>query len=109
MQHSLIRNSVGKLFVTVIEAADLLASDPNGKSDPFCVVKLGDAQEQATKVINNTLNPRWNQTVSEESASLSDHTSSFLSWQMDFVVTDLDNSTLEVTVFDRDLFSPNGE
>ena len=54
---------MGKLFVTVVEAADLLASDPNGKSDPFCVVKLGESQEQATPVISNTLNPRWNHTV----------------------------------------------
>lgn len=28
---------------------------------------------------------------------------------MDFVVTDLSKSVLELTVFDSDLFSPNGE
>lgn len=58
-----MRASIGKVFVTVVEAADLMASDPNGKSDPFCVVKLGESQEQATPVVNNCLNPRWNHTV----------------------------------------------
>ena len=63
MRQTLVRSSIGKVFVTVVEAADLLASDPNGKSDPFCVVKLGESQEQATPVVNNCLNPRWNHTV----------------------------------------------
>ena len=53
----------GKLLVTVIRAADLIAS-ADGKSDPFCVVKIGENQESATPVINNDLNPVWNYTVS---------------------------------------------
>ena len=56
--------SVAKVYVTVVEAADLLASNANGKSDPFCVVKLGESQELATPIIMGTLNPRWNHTVS---------------------------------------------
>ena len=63
MRQTIVRSSIGKVFVTVVEAADLMASDPNGKSDPFCVVKLGESQEQATPVVNNCLNPRWNHTV----------------------------------------------
>ena len=55
-----LKDSVGRLKVKIVEAADLLASDPNGKSDPFCVVKLGDMQEQKTEVIAATLNPKWN-------------------------------------------------
>ena len=58
-----LKDSVGVLKVKVVEAADLLASDPNGKSDPFCVVKLGDMQELKTDVIPTTLNPKWNCTV----------------------------------------------
>ena len=46
-----------------MEASDLQATDPNGKSDPFCVVKLGEMQEQSTPVIQATLSPRWNYTV----------------------------------------------
>ena len=54
----------GKLFVTVVEAADLIASSADGKSDPFCVIRVGDNQEAATPVIKNELNPKWNYTVS---------------------------------------------
>lgn len=54
--------SRGKLFVTVIRGADLIASS-DGKSDPFCVIKIGDNQESATPVINNDLNPVWNYVV----------------------------------------------
>ncbi|XP_019854027.1 PREDICTED: intersectin-1-like [Amphimedon queenslandica] len=48
----------GKLFVTVVEAADLIASSADGKSDPFCVIRVGDNQESATPVIKNDLNPK---------------------------------------------------
>ena len=43
-----------------MEAADLQAKDLNGKSDPFCVVRLGEMQEQTTDVLPSTLNPKWN-------------------------------------------------
>ena len=59
-----LKDSVGQLKVKVVEAADLQASDPNGKSDPFCVVRLGNTQEQKTAVIPATLNPKWNHKVS---------------------------------------------
>ena len=52
----------GKLLVTVIEAADLIASS-DGKSDPFCVVKIGENQESATPTIQDNLNPQWNYAV----------------------------------------------
>ena len=58
-----LKDSVGRLKVTVVEAADLQATDPNGRSDPFCVVKLGDVQEQITDVRPTTLNPKWNHKV----------------------------------------------
>lgn len=47
------------------------------------------AQEHKTKVISNTLNPKWNAS-------------------MQFTVRDVDMDALCITVFDRDLFSPNG-
>ena len=48
------------------------------------------SQEHKTKVINNTLNPKWNAS-------------------MQFAIQSVDTDTLCITVFDRDLFSPNGE
>ena len=59
-----------------------------GKSDPYCEVSMG-AQEHKTKVIPATLNPKWNQ-------------------NMQFTIRDVDQDVLCITVFDRDLFSPNG-
>ena len=46
-------------------------------------------QEHKTKVINNTLNPKWNHS-------------------MQFTIKDLNEDVLCITVYDRDLFSPNG-
>ena len=99
---------MAKVFVTVVEAADLLASNANGKSDPFCVVKLGESQELATPIIMGTLNPRWNHTVSHVTST---HRLSlvnpFSPTQMEFIVTDMEEG-IDFTVFDSDMFSPNG-
>ena len=59
-----------------------------GKSDPYCEVSMGQ-QEHKTKVINNTLNPKWNAS-------------------MQFTVKDPRQDVLCITVYDRDLFTPNG-
>ncbi|KAM4618256.1 multiple C2 and transmembrane domain-containing protein 2 [Polymixia lowei] len=50
---------VGFLQVKVIKATDLLAADLNGKSDPFCVIELGNSRLQ-TQTVYKTLNPEWN-------------------------------------------------
>ena len=60
-----------------------------GKSDPYCEVSMG-TQEHKTKVISGTLNPKWNDS-------------------MQFVIRDVQQDVLCITVFDRDLFSPNGK
>lgn len=49
--------------VTIHEGIALPAADPNGKSDPYCVVVLG-AQKKETPVIKKTLNPVWNEKLS---------------------------------------------
>lgn len=46
-------------------------------------------QEHKTKVIANTLNPKWNSS-------------------MQFTIMDLQEDVLCITVYDRDLFTPNG-
>ncbi|KAL3835824.1 hypothetical protein ACJMK2_021294 [Sinanodonta woodiana] len=52
----------GVLRVYVIEAKDLIKADVSvlgkGKSDPYAVIKVG-AQKFKTKVIQNTVTPRW--------------------------------------------------
>ncbi|KAM6961198.1 multiple C2 and transmembrane domain-containing protein 2 [Aplochiton taeniatus] len=50
---------VGFLQVKVIRATDISAADLNGKSDPFCVVELGNGRLQ-TQTVYKTLNPEWN-------------------------------------------------
>lgn len=57
-----LRPSLATLEVLVVGAADLKASDSNGKSDPFCVIRFAN-QEQATHHIPKTLNPKWNTKV----------------------------------------------
>ncbi|KAM6981306.1 multiple C2 and transmembrane domain-containing protein 2 [Aplochiton taeniatus] len=72
---------IGFLQVKVIKAADLLAADLNGKSDPFCVLELGNGRLQ-THTIYKTLNPEWNKVFT-------------------FPVKDI-HDILEVTLFDED-------
>ncbi|XP_076595625.1 multiple C2 and transmembrane domain-containing protein 2 isoform X2 [Chaetodon auriga] len=50
---------VGFLQVKVIKAADLMAADLNGKSDPFCVLELGNDRLQ-THTVYKSLHPEWN-------------------------------------------------
>ncbi|XP_034426718.1 multiple C2 and transmembrane domain-containing protein 2 isoform X1 [Hippoglossus hippoglossus] len=72
---------VGFLQVKVIKAADLLAADLNGKSDPFCVLELGNDRLQ-THTIYKNLHPEWNQVFT-------------------FPVKDI-HDVLVVTIFDED-------
>lgn len=52
----------GKLKVTVVKANDLKNMDMIGKSDPYVVVYIRPLFKVKTKVIDNNLNPVWNQT-----------------------------------------------
>uniref|UniRef100_A0A674N3S2 Multiple C2 and transmembrane domain-containing protein 2 n=1 Tax=Takifugu rubripes TaxID=31033 RepID=A0A674N3S2_TAKRU len=52
-------SDVGFLQVKVIKATDLLAADLNGKSDPFCVLELGN-DRLLTHTIYKSLHPEWN-------------------------------------------------
>lgn len=76
----------GVLSVTVISAENLPATDVIGKSDPFVTLTLKKSgQKEKTRVLNETLNPVWNQTF-------------------DFVVEDGLHELLVLDVYDHDLF-----
>ncbi|XP_023309871.1 multiple C2 and transmembrane domain-containing protein isoform X3 [Anoplophora glabripennis] len=72
---------VGHLTVKVFKASGLAAADLGGKSDPFCVVELGNSRLQ-TQTEYKTLAPSWNKIFT-------------------FNVKDI-NNILEITVFDED-------
>uniref|UniRef100_A0A8C4H1F2 C2 domain-containing protein n=1 Tax=Dicentrarchus labrax TaxID=13489 RepID=A0A8C4H1F2_DICLA len=72
---------VGFLQVKVIKAAELLAADLNGKSDPFCVFELGNDRLQ-THTVYKSLHPEWNKVFT-------------------FPVKDI-HDVLVVTIFDED-------
>ncbi|XP_034032447.1 multiple C2 and transmembrane domain-containing protein 2 isoform X2 [Thalassophryne amazonica] len=76
---------VGFLQVKVIKASDLAAKDLYGKSDPFCVVELGNSKLQ-TQTIYKTLNPEWKKALT-------------------FPVKDI-HDVLELTVFDENVDKP---
>jgi len=78
--------AVGRLLIVIVEGVDLKIAD-DGKSDPYCEVSMG-VQEHRTNVIQSTLNPKWNHS-------------------MQFSVRDVEQDILTLTVYDRDLFSPN--
>uniref|UniRef100_A0A3B4BKA1 C2 domain-containing protein n=1 Tax=Periophthalmus magnuspinnatus TaxID=409849 RepID=A0A3B4BKA1_9GOBI len=53
---------VGFLQVKILKASDLIAADINGKSDPFCVLDLGNDRLQ-THTVYKTLYPEWNKVI----------------------------------------------
>ncbi|XP_024962614.1 synaptotagmin-4-like isoform X1 [Cynara cardunculus var. scolymus] len=76
----------GVLSVTVMSAQDLPAVDLLGKSDPYVVLMMKKTEQKLkTRVINNTLNPVWNQTF-------------------DFVIEDGLRDLLMCEVWDHDTF-----
>lgn len=52
----------GKLTVTVVRANDLKNMEMIGKSDPYVVLYIRPLFKVKTKVIENNLNPVWDQT-----------------------------------------------
>lgn len=52
----------GKLTLTVVKANDLKNMEMIGKSDPYVVVYIRPLFKVKTKVVENNLNPVWNQT-----------------------------------------------
>ncbi|KAG2718871.1 hypothetical protein I3760_03G240500 [Carya illinoinensis] len=76
----------GVLSVTVVSADDLPAVDLMGKADPYVVLILKKSETRnKTRVVNESLNPVWNQTF-------------------DFVVEDGLHDMLILEVWDHDTF-----
>ncbi|KAI8570648.1 hypothetical protein RHMOL_Rhmol01G0052200 [Rhododendron molle] len=76
----------GVLSVTVISADDLPPADLMGKADPYVVLTMKKTgMKNKTRVVNESLNPEWNQTF-------------------DFVIEDGLHDMLIVEVWDHDTF-----
>ncbi|KAH0785729.1 C2 domain containing protein [Histomonas meleagridis] len=60
------------LNIRIIEATDVPSMDPNGKSDPYCKIKLLHRKEKPlkTRIIKKTLTPVWYQDFHIEIKSL---------------------------------------
>lgn len=58
---NLYLHNVGALRVDVIEAKGLTNKDRMSKSDPFVEAFTNPKQREATRVINNNLDPKWNE------------------------------------------------
>ncbi|KAM6915345.1 intersectin-2a isoform 2-T2 [Xenentodon cancila] len=84
---SLKTSGIGRLLVTVIEAQELKACKPNGKSNPYCELTMG-AQCYTSRPISDNLNPKWN-------------------FNCQFFIKDLYQDVLCITVFEKDQFSPD--
>ncbi|XP_053139860.1 intersectin-2 isoform X2 [Hemicordylus capensis] len=80
-------SGIGRLMVHVIEATELKACKPNGKSNPYCEISMGP-QSFTTRTLPDTLNPKWN-------------------FNCQFFIKDLYQDVLCITMFDRDQFSPD--
>uniref|UniRef100_A0A493TV64 Intersectin 2 n=1 Tax=Anas platyrhynchos platyrhynchos TaxID=8840 RepID=A0A493TV64_ANAPP len=80
-------SGIGRLMVHVIEATELKACKPNGKSNPYCEISMG-SQSYTTRTMQDTLNPKWN-------------------FNCQFFIKDLYQDVLCITMFDRDQFSPD--
>uniref|UniRef100_A0A7N8WW85 Intersectin 2b n=1 Tax=Mastacembelus armatus TaxID=205130 RepID=A0A7N8WW85_9TELE len=80
-------SGIGRLLVTILEATELKAAKPNGKSNPYCEVTMG-AQIFTSRTLNDTLNPKWN-------------------FNCQFHIKDLYQDVLCITIFERDQFSPD--
>ncbi|GLU00512.1 hypothetical protein SLE2022_178760 [Rubroshorea leprosula] len=74
----------GKLTVTVVKGNELKNMEMIGKSDPYAVVHIRPLFKVKTKVIDNNLNPVWNQTF-------------------ELIAEDKETQSLTVEVFDQDI------
>ncbi|CAA0842644.1 Calcium-dependent lipid-binding (CaLB domain) family protein [Striga hermonthica] len=75
---------VGKLTVTVVQANNLKNMELIGKSDPYVVLHIRPLFKVKTKIVDNNLNPVWNQTF-------------------ELIAEDKETQYLIIEVFDQDI------
>ena len=78
------RPFMGTLVVTVKNAEGLMGKDKTGFSDPFCVLTYADVALE-TSVIDQNLNPVWNETFSWDVHLHDDGALSIYVWDKDLV------------------------
>ncbi|KAK9749297.1 hypothetical protein RND81_02G116100 [Saponaria officinalis] len=74
----------GKLTVTIVKANDLKNKELIGKSDPYTVIYIRPIFKVKTKVVEDNLNPVWNETF-------------------DLIAEDKETQSLIIEVFDKDI------
>ncbi|CAM8922586.1 unnamed protein product [Rhodiola kirilowii] len=74
----------GNVTVTIVKANDLKNMEMIGKSDPYAVVYIRPLFKVKTKVIENNLNPVWNQTF-------------------ELIAEDKETQSLVLEVYDQDI------
>ena len=47
------------LTVRIARARDLRAADPNGLSDPYVILRVGECAPWRSEIVRKTLNPNW--------------------------------------------------
>ncbi len=72
LEDELYRSTEIHVVLRILQAQNLSPLDPNGKSDPFCVVKdikTNSGSEIRTKVVKETLDPVWDESFEFRLAS----------------------------------------
>mmetsp|Transcript_11591 Transcript_11591/g.17558 ORF Transcript_11591/g.17558 Transcript_11591/m.17558 type:complete len:376 (-) Transcript_11591:22-1149(-) len=79
------------LFVFLEKGTDLIVKDPNGLSDPYVKLTLGDGvakMDKKSKTINKNLNPEWSECYEMTNYSLWGMQISFTVWDKDLISKD---------------------
>ncbi|XP_074273090.1 calcium-dependent lipid-binding protein-like [Silene latifolia] len=74
----------GRLTVTIVKANDLKNKEMIGKSDPYTVIHIRPLFKYKTKVVEDNLNPVWNETF-------------------EVIAEDKETQSLMIEVFDKDI------
>lgn len=88
LEDELYRTSEVRVVLRLIQAQNLMPVDPNGKSDPYCVInslKTAQGNRIQTKVVSANLDPVWDETFEFELPSSS--------WSFRIDLMDYDSET----------------